>query len=354
MTNRGRLALVFVTLAVVGFTLHAQPAQPETSAPVGCPSSGQGVQQAQFVRIGGIEQWITTTGESCANPVLLFLHGGPGNTLSPYAADLFGSWEKDFTLAQWDQRGAGRTYGRNPPSAESTLTLERMTEDGLAVAEYLIRQLGQSKIILVGGSWGSILGIHMIKAKPALFHAYVGFSQFVSHRENQPASYTRVMAAARAAGDEKTLAALDALGSPPWKNPRSYGILRRATRAYEAATTDPAPTSWWVRAPEYDTPSDRDTYLEGEDFSYLQFVGLEGNGMLSEVDLPALGRTFAVPVFLAQGAEDLVTVPDVAKRFFDGIAAPEERFVLVPRAGHDPNEPLLDAVFELVSRYARR
>jgi len=109
-----------------------------------------------------------------------------------------------------------------------------------------------------------------------------------------------------------------------------------------------------VRAPEYDTPSDRATYLEGEDFSYLQFVGLESDGMLSQVDLPALGRTFAVPVCIAQGAEDLVSVPDVAQRFFDGIEAPEKRFVLVPRAGHDPNRPLLDAVFELVSRYARR
>lgn len=347
------VAIVIATIAIVGSTLPARSAQEGTSAPAGCASPGQRVREEQFVRIGGIEQWVTIKGERCANPVILFLHGGPGNTLSPYADGLFGSWQKNFTLVQWDQRAAGRTYGRNPPSAGSTLTVERMTEDGLAVAEYLIRHLGKTKIILVGGSWGSILGVHMVKSRPDLFYAYVGFAQVVSYRENQSASYAKVTAVARASGDQTTISALDALGSPPWKNPRNYGILRRATRAYEAKTTDPAPESWWVGSPDYNTPEIRDSYLEGEDFSYLQLVGLQGDGMLSRVDLPALGSEFQVPVFIAQGAEDLVTVPDVAKRYFDGISAPEKRFVLVPRAGHDPNRPMLDAVYELISRYVR-
>jgi len=347
----GKVAVVIAAIAIVGSTLPARSAQEGTSAPARCVSPGQPVHEEQFVRVGGIEQWVTIRGESSANPVILFLHGGPGNTLSPYADGLFGSWQENFTLVQWDQRGAGRTYGRNPPSDGSMLTLERMTEDGLAVAEYLIRRLGTRKIILVGGSWGSILGVHMVKSRPELFHAYVGFSQVVSYRENQTASYAKVTAVARASGDQPVISALAALGSPPWKNPRNHGILRRATRVFEARTTDPAPASWWVRSPDYDTPEIRDSYRDGEDFSYLQFVGLQGDGMFSRVDLPALGSEFQVPVFIAQGAEDLVTVPDVAKRYFDGISAPGKRFVLVPRAGHDPNRPLLDAVYELISRH---
>lgn len=353
MPNVNNFAIAIAAIALAGAALPARSAQEGMSAPLGCASPRQRVQEQRFVRIGGIEQWIAINGESCANPVILFLHGGPGNTLSPYADSLFGSWQKDFTLVQWDQRGAGRTYGRNPPSATSTLTIERLTEDGLAVAEYLRTHLGKTRIILVGGSWGSILGVHMVKSRPDLFFAYVGFAQVVSYRENQSASYAKVTALARAAADQAGLAALDALGSPPWKNPRSYGVLRRATRAYEARTTEPAPESWWKRSPEYDTPEMRDSYLEGEDFSYLQFVGLGGDGMFSRVDLPALGSAFQVPVYMAQGAEDLVTVPEVARRYFDGISAPAKRFVLVPRAGHDPNRPMLDALYELVSRHVR-
>jgi len=76
------------------------------------------VKEEMFVRIGGIDQWITIKGDDRNNPVLLFLHGGPGDALSPFADAMFAGWEKDFTLVQWDQRGAGRTYGKSDPSIE--------------------------------------------------------------------------------------------------------------------------------------------------------------------------------------------------------------------------------------------
>ena len=190
-----------------------------------------------------------------------------------------------------------------------------MTQDGLAVTEYLIRHLGKTKIILVGGSWGSILGVHMVKSRPGLFYAYVGFAQVVSYRESVRELCEGYRRGARIRGPDHHLGARRARHSP-WKNPRNYGILRRATRVYEARTTDPAPESWWVRSPDYDTPEIRDSHLEGEDFSYLQFVGLQGEGMFSRVDLPVLGSEFQGPVFIAQGAEDLVTVPDVGSYFY--------------------------------------
>jgi pimeloyl-ACP methyl ester carboxylesterase len=114
-----------------------------------------------YVKIGGIDQWITITGADRRNPAILFLHGGPGDAMSRFAALYFAGWEKDCTLVQCDQRGAGRTYGKNGKSIEPTMTVERMTQDGIEVAEFLKGQLHKSKIILVGGSWGSIQGIRM-------------------------------------------------------------------------------------------------------------------------------------------------------------------------------------------------
>ena len=313
-----------------------------------CVSTAQRVHEETFVSIGGIKQWVTIKGDSCANPVILFLHGGPGNTLSPYADPLYCAWEKEFTLVQWDQRGAGKTYGRNPPPAESILTIERMTEDGVQLAKYLTQHLRKKKIILMGGSWGSILGVHMAKSRPDLFHAYVGIAQVVDSRENQAATYAKVIALARAAGDQSTVSTLEALGAPPWVNPRGFGVLRRATRVYEAKTSDPAPASWWMRSPDYDTPQIRADYSEGEDYSFIQYVGLKGHGMFSKVDLPKLGTVFEIPVFLIQGSEDLVTVPDVAKRYFDSITAPQKEFVLLPHVGHDPNLAMIDAEYKVM------
>lgn len=352
MTAR-RIAIFLALAAWIGTPLEPAAADAGKPAAKPCASPSMPVHEESFVPIGGIEQWVTIHGDSCANPVILFLHGGPGNTLSPYADSIYGSWRKDFTLVQWDQRGAGRTFGRGSARDESPLTIERMTQDGVTLAEYLAHRLGKKKIILTGGSWGSILGVHMVRARPGLFHAYVGVAQIASYRENQSASYSKVLGMARAAGDQGTVAALEALGPPPWENPRNSGILRRATRTYEARTAAAAPKEWWVRSSGYDTPQMREAYAEGEDFSYLQFVGLKGDGMFSRVDLPKLGNAFEIPMFFIHGTEDLVAVPEVARRYFEGITAPQREFVLVPHAGHDPNPPMIAAQHSVMTRRVR-
>ena len=303
--------------------------------------------------VGGTEQWVTISGERCDNPVVFFIHGGPGNPLSPYSKSIYGGWEKDFTIVQWDQRGAGRTFARNPGSDGEQLSIERMTKDGVEVAEYIRRRLGKDKVILVGGSWGSVLGVHMAKARPDLFSAYIGIGQLVSGQKNPEASYRKVLELARAAGDAETLGKIEPLGPPPWTNPRNFGILRRATRKYEAATTTPPPEGWWKPAAPYATAEALAAYEGGEEHSYLQFVGMNGRGMLSTVDLPTLGPDFAVPVYLIQGAQDLVTVPEVAKDYFDAIRAPGKDYILLPETGHDPNEASVRALRTVLDKLGR-
>jgi pimeloyl-ACP methyl ester carboxylesterase len=326
---------------------------PKVEVAGSCTSANATLDEKKFIMVGGIQQWITIRGASCDNPVILFLHGGPGNSLSPYADAIYGAWQREFTLVQWDQRGAGKTFAANPATAESALTVERMTQDGIALAEYLTRYLGKRKVILMGGSWGSILGIHMIKSRPDLFYAYVGTGQIVSYRENQNASYTKLIALARAAGDQKTVSAIAALGPPPWTNPRNSGILRRATRIYEARTSAAAPGAWWVPAPEYTAPQMQEYFEQADDYSYLQFVGLKGDGMFSGVDLSQLGMKFEIPVYIIEGSEDLVAVPDVAKRYFDGIAAPDKEYISIPGTGHDPNQAMIDAQYKVLRQKIR-
>ena len=136
-----------------------------------------GIDEANYVKIGGLEQWITIRGEDRKNPVLLFLHGGPGDATNPWGYAGFRNWLKYFTVVQWDQRGAGRTFGRNGAAAASTITIERMVQDGVELAELLSKRLQKDKIVLVGHSWGSILGVFMAKARPELFYAFVGTGQ---------------------------------------------------------------------------------------------------------------------------------------------------------------------------------
>ncbi|MEP6881294.1 MAG: alpha/beta hydrolase [Dokdonella sp.] len=312
---------------------------------------GQRIADEGFVAIGGIQQWVVIRGEDCANPVVLIVHGGPGNPSTPFAEKLYGAWEKEFTLVQWDQRGAGKTFERNPGTADAPLTMTQMANDGVDVATYVTRRLDKRQVILVGGSWGSALAVNMLKRKPEIFAAYEGTSQMVGYRENQSATYQRILELTHAAGDKVATTALDALGPPPWENPRAFGIVRRILRRYEAKRTQTAPDAWWRFPPQYTSDAYKTAYTAGEDYSYLQLVGLKGDGMLSMIDLPALGTAFPMPIFIIQGKEDLLTMPSVTKAYYDRIKAPTKQYFLLEKVGHDPNPLMVDAQFRVLKTH---
>jgi len=344
-----RLKLLLVT---VGLSLAYSSPVPDAAAQALPDHAAPQVNEELFVRIGGIDQWITIKGDDRNNPVVLFLHGGPGDALSPFADALYVGWNKDFTLVQWDQRGAGRTYGKTGPAIEPTMTVERMADDGIEVAQFLAKHLEKRKIIVVGGSWGSILGIYIVRARPDLFYAYVGNAQAVNWRRNLSASYARVLELARAAGDQQAITALTTIGPPPWHSVSKWPIFRKWEKAYQAKVVS-APPAPETLSPAYASPEERAQYEAADDFNFMHFWGLTLSGPLTEVDLPALGTKFAVPIFIIQGQEDLTAVPELAKAYFDSIKAPLKHFYLVPGTGHEPSATELDLTLKVLVEQVR-
>jgi pimeloyl-ACP methyl ester carboxylesterase len=339
----------FIALALGLAAVLWVPLSVSADAPAGPPTrdAAAKVDDSGFVTIGGIEQWVTAKGDSYANPVLLFISGGPGNPLSGLSDSIYGAGERDFIVVQWDQRGSGMTYGRSPPAPDEKLTIERMAQDGNELAAYLAKKYGKRKVILWGSSWGSILAVYMVKAHPELFYAYVGTSQVVNSAEAQAASDKKLLALATSANDKDSLAVLEQVGSPPWTDPRSFGKVRRIIRKYEAKVTLPPPESWH-RAPAYTTAKAEADYEAGEDYSFMNFVGMHGDGMLSQVDLPKLGLDFTIPVFFVEGAHDLLAPPELARRYYESIKAPAKGFVLLEHSGHDPNQEVVDAEYKVL------
>ena len=310
------------------------------------------INKEMFVKIGGIDQWITIKGEDRNNLIVLFLHGGPGDALSPTADAMFAGWDKHFTLVQWDQRGAGRTYARTGPSIASTLTIDRMVQDGVEVAEFLTHELHKRKIVIVGGSWGSILGIYLAHTRPDLFYAYIGWAQIVNWQKGLSASYARVLEMARASGDQQAITALTTIGPPPWNSISEWPVYHKWEQTYQAklVTVPAAPTT--ISA-EYASAQERAQYAAADDFDFEHFWGLTLSGPLTRVDLPALGTEFEVPIFIIQGQEDLTAVPEFAKAYFDSLKAPRKQFYSVPGTGHAPTVPELNLVLKVLTDEVR-
>lgn len=340
-----RTALTLSTLAALAL---ASPLA-QAAAPAAC-TPGQPIHDSGYVNIGGIEQWISIDGADCAKPALLLVHGGPGNPLSVYQNDPYSTWTKDYVVVHWDQRAAGLTWSRNAPSEDTPLTLAQMRDDGLALSRHLLQRLGKRKLVLLGSSWGSILGGHMAAKGPDLYCAWMPVAQVVNETGNMRASRDIILARARAAGDQETVARIEALGTPPWTNPRNFGILRRAIRKYEALVTEPAPAAWLALKAERSTSKALADYEAAEDYSYIQFVGIKGDGIAAGVDMPTQAASFRMPVYMVHGDQDLLATKEIAQRYFDELTAPKKQLVIVPRAGHDPNIPYIDAQARLLAQ----
>ncbi|HEV7606257.1 MAG TPA: alpha/beta hydrolase [Steroidobacteraceae bacterium] len=320
----------------------------------GICAAADAIHEQGFVKIGGIEQWITIKGASRDNPVVLFIHGGPGNAMSAYADAMFAGWERNLTLVQWDQRGAGKTFGRSGPSVEPTLTIERMAMDGVEVAEYLTRHLHKKRIVLTGSSWGSLLGVYIVKRKPKLFYAYVGGAQLVNMRENFAASYRAVLAHARDIGDEPAIGELSGAGPPPWDSVAKWRTFRKWRNDYQrkVATTPPLQL---VRSPDYTSPQDLadDEAADDLSFAHFNFVGTSMIGPMMDIDLKKLGPDFSVPVYVIHGAADLNAVPEIAREYVDWIKAPTKQFILVPGSGHADTPASLALLFGVLTQQVK-
>lgn len=289
------------------------------------------VVEQRFVRLGGIDQWIQIRGEDRDNPVLLVLHGGPGWPNAVFTPCLR-SWEKHFTVVQWDHRGAGKTLRRNGKAGTGEMTFDRRVADAIDLTEFLRSHLGQDKVIVLAESMGTLTGVPLVKRRPDLFSALVLTDLYVDVARNEALKYQMTLGRVGAAGNIKALAALEGIGPDPARwDLQGWSVSMQ----WAFKTNVPTPNLFSkvllplvVASPIYTV---RDLYhlFAGFQWSTAQ--------MLEEIkfyDARELGTEFSVPVLIVQGARDVITLTDLAKEYFAEVKAPAKGMSLIEDAGH--------------------
>ncbi len=292
-------------------------------------SSAKGIDERSYITIGGIEQWVTIRGEDRNNPVVLFLHGGPGDVTNPWTFALFAPWEKHFTIVQWDQRGAGRTLRKSGQAVASTMTVDRMTQDGIELAKYLRKHLGKDKIIVVAHSFGTLLGLGMVRARPELFYAYVGTGQVADEVNNYSATYDALLQKAKASGNQQAIEELKRVGPPPYSSGEGYGVQRKWANRFEGADQFLLETLGLALVAPGGSVQDINDDGDGQLLSGERLVP-----QLKSKGPGELGLEFSLPMFVFQGEEDFTTAAALARQYVEAMKAPQKEFVAIKGGGH--------------------
>jgi len=302
--------------------------------------SPHGIDSLEAAEIGGIKQWIEVRGQNVDNPILLFIHGGPGIAFIPLAGSFDGPWEQHFTAVQWDQRGAGKTFASNDKELQRRMmNVHQMEQDTLEVVNYLRNRFHREKIFVVGNSWGSVLGLWLAHDHPELLFAYVGSGQVVNMEQNAETMYKEDLQQAQSQHNEKAIKELESIAPYPpaiadldktlivnnWagrflgppQSPEGFTDVRRIL-------TDV------VSSPEYSFVDDFD-FVRGQLFS--------GEILLPQImklDLSKMGTDYGVPIFFFEGRRDPYCLPDLVEEFGKTISAPRIEFIWFENSGHFP------------------
>jgi pimeloyl-ACP methyl ester carboxylesterase len=246
-------------------------------------------------------------------------------------AEVYKPWEKTFTVVQWDQRGAGQTFGRYGTNTPD-VTLDRISQDGVELAEYLCHHLGKNKIIVLGHSWSSIVATHMVQMRPGLFAAYVGTGQVTSWAAMVNTQYDLVLAKARKGGDQAAIKELEH-NRPDPANAQQYFSF---SSKYNVRSLWPPPDQAWLQhlrsqLPELEASNPEQTkYLE-------EGMEFQAEHVLPDQLATNLLKTaceIGTAYFVIQGKDDIVTPTRAAIDYFNCVRAPKKELVLIPNAGH--------------------
>lgn len=291
---------------------------------------------SENIEVNGDVQNIRVRAAKKGLPVVLFLHGGPGvcdrHNVLRYHSDL----AEKFTLVCWDQRGSGKSY--HPDIKKSVPKVSDYVDDVIFLAEYLAGKFGVRSVAAVGHSWGSIIGVLAVSARPDLFWAYVGEGQFVDGDRNEEGSYLFCLEEARKRGDKKALAALEK-GAPVdgvYPDNKSMMTQRDCLSRYGGAIYGGKQglvkglLMPLLRTKEY-TLGDIVKYAQGA--TYLTDV------MWSDVVAQRLSgiRRLDVPVVITQGRHDYNTPSAIAREWFDALEAPAKKWIWFENSAHSPD-----------------
>ncbi len=296
-----------------------------------------GIEEGIYVPLGGQEQYLLIRGEDTANPIIIWLHGGPAGP-DAYANYVFQKYLiEDYTVVNWDQRGCGRTYFRNREEdpQNTTATFAQAQADLDELVDYLRERFSQEQVILVGHSYGTMLGSRYVLDHPEKIAAYIGVGQVVS-LESDLYSYEDALQKAKAKGDDTSAMVAAYEKYKQDKSLTNLMDLRKVVNKYHVPDRS-ANTIWMGAVSPYMGMDDlRWFFKQAGDFEAYVKLNKQLFDYIMYTDVREYGLDYQVPVGFITGAQDWTTPVSYARTYCESIDAPSKQFIIIEGCGHAP------------------
>ena len=332
---KGLLAVPAFAAAALGVRLIAR----ETNRVV--PENG--INEGLYIEINGVKQWINIYGKDLNNPVMLYLHGGPGGATSGMNWVVFHRISDIFTVVDWDQRNCGKSFDEN--KTDIPITPELFVSDTVELVKYILKRFGKEKLTLCGLSWGTMLGSRVVLDYPQYFNAYIPMGLCPDVDENETLLRDRALEMAKEKGDEEVIKAAERF-TPETYDPqhdKDRNILIAEIFKEDLQKEADANLLWAMFASPTYSLSDSLKKMQGKLYPRKQLDDflLKGGAKYFSVK----DRTeYEMPFYLMQGDHDSDCLYELAIPYYERVKAPDKNLYIV-EGGH--TSPFVKtAVFE--------
>ncbi len=299
--------------------------------PMGTPN---GIAELKPIDLNGYPQWLLIRGQDVSRPLLLFLHGGPGESNMWTAHYAMKELEKYFVCVNWDQRGTGKSFRPGPPP--ETMTIDQFVKDTITLIELLRTRFGQQKVLLFGHSWGSMLAMKVAAARPDLLYAVIGMGQLVDGKRGEDLSYQYVLERAYAEHNRKVIRSLEQLGGSDTFRKDSRFVQRWCLTRYGGflhAIGVGEFLSILLNTPEYSIGDCISNLSMGNMKFSCRSLGDEYLGVNLLQEIPEL----SVPVVFFTGRYDYATPFVLVEQFYASLRAPYKKLIWFEHSAHNPD-----------------
>lgn len=301
--------------------------------------------------IGGIKQAIVIRGANVHNPVMIRLHGGPGYPYFPYLPKegKLKDIEEHFTMVYWEQRGTGASYSRR--IKKISMNIDQFVEDAHEVIEFTKNKLHVNKVFIWGHSWGSNIGVLLVKKYPGDVFAYVGTGQSVFPFENERSCYQYALEKTFIENNLKGLKELkridsthydlrDALTVRKWIY--SYGGVVLSSGEERSYVDEKMIKKIW-KTPQYNFRNKVNIIL------HPYFSGRQLWEEMKDINLFQDAPVLEVPVYFLLGRYDQIVSSAIAAEYFDVLQAPKgKQLIWFDHSAHRPHIEEPDKFFHLL------
>ncbi|MFP4289012.1 MAG: alpha/beta fold hydrolase [Bacteroidales bacterium] len=299
------------------------------------------VHHFEMLEIGGTDQAILINGKSAENPVLVYLHGGPGFPMLPFVpySESMKKLEEQFTIVYWEQRGTGRSYHSrlNPES----MNVNRFVKDTHAVIKYAREKLNVDKVFLWGHSWGTNIGALYASQHPEFLHAYISTGQSVNPFENERLGYEFVKQNANRENNIPALQDLALIDTVPDNYTLDDALtVRKWVYKYGGIVHSNEHKRPYVDVKEITTILLSPVYSLGVRINLLMNPHFSAIALwedLKNIDLFTQAPEISVPVYFLVGRHDIIVSHVLAEQYYEQLSAPAgKNIVWFEKSAHRP------------------